>query len=79
MIGFLYVSEFDLRHPWIIAIMRVGAPLFVILVLVCWKWVFPAANISMPSMRTWLICLTVVLILIAALGTFDWLLLNFTR
>lgn len=79
MIGFLYADEFDLKHPWGMTIMRVGVPLVLILVLVCWKRVFPAANISMPSTRTWLISLAVVLVLVAVLGTFDWLLLNFTR
>ncbi|HUA65371.1 MAG TPA: hypothetical protein VME24_05955 [Alphaproteobacteria bacterium] len=74
-----YVSEFDLNHPWLSTVTSVGIPVFVILVLVCWKWIFPAANISIPPARTWFVCLAVVLISVAILGGFDWLILHLTK
>ena len=76
MIGFIYVSEFDLKHPWLSVIIQVGAPLFLLLIVVCWKWVFPAANIKMPSTRTWLVCLAVILISAALMGGLDWLMFH---
>jgi len=75
----MYVSEFDLSHPWLSSITHIGIPVFSILVLVCWKWIFPAANVRIPSPRTWLICLAVVLVSVAVLGGFDWLVLHVTK
>ena len=77
--GMNYYSEFHLNHPLVTSILRIGVPVFLILILVYWKWVFPAANISIPPARTWLIILVVVLVSVAILGAFDWLVLNLTK
>lgn len=73
MTGFMYVTEFDLKHPWLTTILRVGTPVLLIVALICWKKIFPAANIRIPSRRTWLVCFAVVLASVGILAAFDWL------